>query len=63
MTSTSFVFSKLANTIKYGGGFVYNLVFTEWRHCVSQNEVWGKGCYITFFSPSEVTAFNRILKI
>ena len=23
--------------MKYGGGFLYNLVFTEWRHCVSQN--------------------------
>ena len=39
MTSTSFVFTELANTMKYGGGFLYNLVFTEWRYCVSQNEV------------------------
>ena len=46
--------------MKYGGGVLYNLVFTEWRHCVSQNEVWGRGCYITFFSPSDVTAFYRI---
>ena len=38
MTSTSFVFTELANTMKYGGGFLYNLVFTEWRHCVSQNK-------------------------
>ena len=60
MTSTSFVFTELANTMKYGGGFLYNLVFTEWRHCVSQNEVWGRGCYITLFSPTEVTAFHRI---
>ena len=37
-----------------------NLVFTEWRHCVSQNEVWGRGCHITLFSPSDVTAFHRI---
>ena len=36
MTSTSFVFTELANTIKYVRGFLYNLVFTEWRHCVSQ---------------------------
>ena len=30
MTSTSFVFTKLANTMSmnYGGGFLYNLVFT-----------------------------------
>ena len=49
MTSTSFVFTELANTMKYGGGFLYNLVFDEWRHCVSQSEVWGRGCYITFF--------------
>ena len=60
MTPTSFVFTELANTIRYGGGFLYNLVFTEWRHCVSQNEVWGRGCYITLFSPSDVTAFHRI---
>ena len=60
MTSTSFVFTELANLMKYGGEFLYNLVFTEWRHCVSQNEVWGRGCYITFFSPSDVTAFHRI---
>ena len=43
MTTTSFVFTELANTMKYGGGLSYNLVFTEWRHCVSQNEVWGRG--------------------
>ena len=36
MTSTSFAFTELANTIKYGGGFLYNHDFTEWRHCVSQ---------------------------
>ena len=56
MTSTSFVFTELANTMKYGGGVLYNLVFTAWRHCVSQNEVWGRGCFITLFSPSDVTA-------
>ena len=60
MTLTSFVFTELANTMKYGGGVLYNLVFTEWRHCVSQNEVWGRGCYITLFSPGEVTAFHRM---
>ena len=43
MTTTSFVFTELANTMKYGGRLLYNLVFTEWRHCVSQNEVWGRG--------------------
>ena len=42
-------------------GVLYDLVFTEWRYCVSQNEVWGRGCYITLFSPSDVTAFHRIL--
>ena len=45
MTSTSFVFTELANKMKYGGGLLYNLVFTEWRYCVSQNEVWGRGVY------------------
>ena len=60
MTSTFFVFTELANAMKYGGGFLYNLVFTEWRHFVSQNEVWGRGYYITLFSPSDVTAFHRI---
>ena len=49
------------NTMKYGEGVLYNLVFTEWRHCVPQNEVWGRGCYITLFSPSDVTAFQRIV--
>ena len=61
MTSTSFVFTELANTMDYGGGFLYNLIFTEWCHCVSQNEVWGRGCYITLISPSDVTAFHRML--
>ena len=60
VTSTFFVFTELANTMKYGGGFLYNLLFTEWLHCVSQNEVCGRGCYITLFSPSDVTAFHRI---
>ena len=60
MTSPSFVFTELANTVKYGGGFIYNLVFTEWRHCVLQNEVWERGCYITLFSSSDVIAFHII---
>ena len=60
MTSTSFVFTELANTKKFGGGFLYNLVFTEWRHCVSQNEACGRGCYITLFSPSDVIEFHII---
>ena len=29
MTSTFFIFTELANTMKYGGGFLYNLLFTE----------------------------------
>ena len=29
MTLTSFVFTELANTMKYGGGILYNLIFTE----------------------------------
>ena len=60
MTSTSFVFTELANRMKYhGGGFLYNLVFTGWRHCVSQNEVWGRGCYITFFHRVTSLRFTR----
>ena len=39
---------------------LYNLVFTELRHCVLQNEVWGRECYITSFSPSDVTTFHRM---
>ena len=62
MTMAFFVFTELANTMKYGGGVLYNLVFTEWRHCVSQNEVWGRGSYITLFSPSDVTEFHRMKK-
>ena len=61
MTSTSCVFTELANTMKYGEGFLYNLVFTEWCHCVPQNKVWGRRRYTTLFSPSDVTAFHRIL--
>ena len=60
MTLTAFVFTELANTMKYGGGLLYNLVFIEWRHWVSQNEVWGRGSYITLFSQSDVTTFYRI---
>ena len=45
----------------FRGGFLYNLVFTEWLHCVSQNEARGRGYYIALFSPSDVTAFHRIL--
>ena len=37
MTLTSFVFTELANTMKYGRGVLYNLIFTDWRHRVSQN--------------------------
>ena len=57
---TSSVFTELANTMKYGGGVLYNLVLTEWRHWVSYNEIWGRGFHITLFSPSAVTAFHRI---
>ena len=60
MTMTFFVFTELANIMMYGEGVLYNLVFTEGRHCVSQNEVWGRGSYIPLFSPSDVTAFHRI---
>ena len=28
--------------MKYGGGVLYNLVFTEWRQCVSQ-KTYGMG--------------------
>ena len=41
MTSTFFVFTELANTMKYGV----------------------EGSYITLFSPSDVTAFHRIVLI
>ena len=57
MTSTSFVFTELANKMIT---LLHNLIFAEWHHYVSHNEVWGRGCYITLFSPSDVTAFHRI---
>ena len=60
MTLTSFVFTELANTMKYGEGVSYNIIFTECRHWVSQNEEWERGSYITLFSPSDFTAFHRI---
>ena len=64
ITSNSFVFTELANTMKYGEYYIYMyilyiLVFTEWCHCISQNKVWGRGCYIILFSPSDVTAFHK----
>ena len=43
-----------------GEGVLYNRAFTEWRNCVSQNEAWERGCYITVLSPSDVTAFHRM---
>ena len=45
MTLTSFVFPELAYTMKNGGGILYRpkLVFIEWHHWVSQNEVRGRG--------------------
>ena len=44
MTSISFVFTELVITMKYGGGgFLYNLVFTEWRQRVSHNDVLKEG--------------------
>ena len=60
MTLTSFVFTELANTMKYGGGVLYNLVFTEWRHWVSQNEVWGGELYNLVFTEwlYRVTSLN-----
>ena len=60
MTVTSFVFTDMANTMMYCGGVLYNLLFTECRHWVSQKEAWGRGSYITLFSPSDVIAFRRI---
>ena len=60
MTLTSFFSPSWLIQRSMGEGVLYNLVFTEWRHYVSQNEVWGRGCYITLFSPSDVTAFHRI---
>ena len=54
MTSTSFVFIELANTMKYVGGLLYNLDFTDWRHCVSQN------CY-PFISKCKFLYFTVVL--
>ena len=47
ITSTSFVFTELTNTMKYSTGFLYNLVFTEWRHCVSQ--MWSVFLWIQYW--------------
>ena len=61
MTLTSFVFTELANTMKYGGGVLYNLAFTEWRHWVSQNEVWGRGSYITEYATRCIKIKKQII--
>ena len=63
MTLTSFVFTELVNTMTYWGGVLYNLVFTEWRHSVLQNEVLGRGVLYNLVSTSGVTAFHGIAKI
>ena len=54
MTSTSFVFTELANTIKCGGGLSDVTAFHRMKYG-------GGGCYITLFSPSDLIAFHRII--
>ena len=61
MTSTSFVFTELASTMKLGEGSYITLFSTECRHGVPQKEVWGRGCYITLFSANAVIAFHKIV--
>ena len=56
-----FVSTELANTMNMGEGSYITLFhrmtslrFTEW------SRGWGRGCYITLFSPSDLYAFHRI---
>ena len=60
MTSTSFVFTELANTMKYGGSSYITLFSPSDVTAFHRMKYGGRGCYITFFSPSDVTAFHRI---
>ena len=59
MTLTSFIFTELANTMKYGRG-CYITLFSPSDVTAFHRMKYGRGCYITLFSPSDVTAFHRI---
>ena len=60
MTLTSFVFTELANTMKYGRGLLYNLVSPSDVTVFHRMKYGGGGCYIALFSRGDVTAFHRI---
>ena len=63
MTSTSFVFTELANTMKYGGGFLYKLVFTEWRHSVKKKLYNTPSPILHSVKRSDVTRFGQLRAI
>ena len=60
MTSTSFVFTKLANTMKYGEGSYIALFSPSDVTALHKMKYGGRRCYITLFSPSDVTAFHKM---
>ena len=57
MTSTSFVFTELANTME---GSYITLFSPSDVAAFHRMKYGGGGYYITLFSPSDVTAFHRI---
>ena len=61
MTTTSFVFTELANTMKYGEGYHITLFLPSDVTAFHRMKYGGGGCYITLFSPSDITAFHRII--
>ena len=64
MTSTSIVFTELANRMKYGGGgggsYITLFSLNDVTAFHRLKNMGGGGPYITLFSPSDVTAFHRI---
>ena len=61
MTSTSFVFTELANTMKYWGCSYITLFSPSDVTAFHRMKYGGGGYYIPLFSPSDVTGFHRIL--
>ena len=62
MTSTSFVYTELANTMKYGEGS-YKTLFSPSEITAFHRMKYVGGDVIALFSPNDVTAFHRILII
>ena len=60
MTLTSFVFTELTNTMKYGRGGSYITLFSPSDITAFYGMKYGVGVSYNIFSPSDVTVFHRI---